>query len=145
MADPVSPGTTTETFFGATGDGRKPVDSHALQAAIDAGCEIRIPCGLFRFDETIELQEGTVLTGSGPASVLEYSGRCAAISDRAQGPATSATLPRFTLRGMRLPHPAPPPVCADPNDPPEARVGIQVRNAYTLTCDDITIDGSPYA
>ena len=66
--------------FGATGDGTTD-DAEAIQAAIDAasgGGEVFFPAGTYLITDTLSLYSSQTISGTGAASVIQFSGSMAA-------------------------------------------------------------------
>ena len=71
--------------FGATGDGTTD-DAEAIQAAIDAasgGGEVFFPAGTYLITDTLSLYSSQTISGTGAASVIQFSGSMATTSRQA--------------------------------------------------------------
>lgn len=74
----------TPQFYGAVGDGEAD-DTDALQAAIDTGYPVFIPCGTTIFipdGRTVTINNSTVIFGGGESSVLKVAGTITTDDDK---------------------------------------------------------------
>ncbi|MDO4490738.1 MAG: glycosyl hydrolase family 28-related protein [Lachnospiraceae bacterium] len=68
-------GSTALRSFGAVGDGVAD-DTAAIKAALASGKDIYIEPGVYKFSQTLTIQSGVRITGSGESSILLLSENC---------------------------------------------------------------------